>query len=518
MGTGWTEQWYGKREFKVRVTDKGGISMESNNFTVTVTSVNDPPYFLPLPEITATEDQTRTVDLTEYVGDPDTPVTQLRLGLQSTYVTLEGMVLTFNYPREIGTDRINLSLTDGQWTVNTMLVVKVTPVNDRPVVLPVPDLTTNEDTKLVLDLTPFAMDEEDGPSQLTWRGEGVPVDLLNVTIDERNLMTITPLPDLYGDASFMLIVRDRAGAEAMVNLSVKVLPVNDAPLVKGIPNIVVKVTVPYKLDVRQYVTDVDNDVSTQVHITTNSLFASVSGFQITFQYPNDESLESEVVRITASDGRATGHQDVTVTLSFPPSFSEPIAPVSVEATREVAVDLTRHISDREDGPTGLKWAASRVDKTLITVSIDSNGSMKIRSVGDKTGTTEFLITATDSDGNKVNQTVQVTVTPKKSVFGGVASNDLLLWGLPVVLVAAIVGGSAGFYLIASRRKRRLEEEQAAAGTQMLPTQEQRLVTLGPATGEPQAVPEGKVCFACGSRLVVAGPGSFQCTKCGRTQK
>jgi hypothetical protein len=87
-----------------------------------------------------------------------------------------------------------------------------------------------------------------------------------------------------------------------------------------------------------------------------------------------------------------------------------------------------------------------------------------------------------------------------------------------VLVAAIVGGSAGFYLIASRRKRRLEEEQAAAGTQMLPTQEQRLVTLGPATGEAQAVPEGKVCFACGSRLVVAGPGSFQCTKCGRTQK
>ena len=88
----------------------------------------------------------------------------------------------------------------------------------------------------------------------------------------------------------------------------------------------------------------------------------------------------------------------------------------------------------------------------------------------------------------------------------------------LVLVAAIVGGAAAFYLMASRRKRRLEEEQAASAAQMLPTQEQRMVTLGPSTAGPQAVPEGKVCFACGSKLVALGAGSFQCTKCGRTQK
>ena len=436
----------------------------------------------------------------------------------SAYATVEGMVLTFNYPREIGTDRVNLSLTDGQWTVYTMLEVKVTAVNDRPVTLPMPDLTTNEDTKLLLDLTPFAMDEEDSSSQLVWRAENVPVELLNVSIDERNVMTITPLADLYGDAKFIMIVRDRGGLEAMVNLTVKVLPVNDPPVVRGIQNIGVKVTVAYKLDVRQYIKDVDSDVSTQVRVTTNSLYASVSGFVITFQYPNDESLESEVVRITASDGRASGHQDITVTLSFPPSFSEAIGTVSLEATKEAVLDLTRYVNDREDGPGALKYAASRVDRTLISVSIDGNGSLRIRSVGDKTGSTEFVLTVTDTEGNKVNQSVQVTVTPKKSVFGGVAGNDLLLWALPVVLVAAIVGGSAGFYMMASRRKRRLEEEQAAAGKQMLPTQEQRMVTLTGPAGAAPAVPAGKVCFACGSRLAVAGIGTYQCTKCGRTQR
>jgi len=514
-----SEEWYGKREFKVRVTDKGGISMESNNFTVSVTSVNDPPFFLPIPMIVVTEDQIRTFDLSSYIGDPDTQAEQLKLGLMSTYATVEGLVLTLNYPRELGSiDRLNISLTDGQWTVYTLVDVKVTPVNDRPTTLPMPDLTTNEDTLLVLDLSPFAMDEEDAPGQLVWRAENVPLDLLNVSIDEMNLMTITPLPDLSGDARFILIVRDRAGAEAMVNLTVKVLPVNDPPMIKGVPNILVKVNVPYKLDVRQYISDPDSDVSTQVRLSTNSLFASVAGFVITFQYPNDESLEGEVVRLTVSDGRATGHQDITVTLSFPPAFTDPISSLSVEATKEIVVDLTRHVNDREDGPGGLKWAASRVDKTLITVSVDTNGSMKIRSVGERTGATEFIITVTDSDGNKVNQTVTVVVTPKKTVFGGVGTNDLLLWGIPVVLVVAIVGGAAAFYLMASRRKRRLEEEQAATAAQMLPTQEQRMVTLGPSTTAAQAVPEGKVCFACGSKLVATGPGAFQCTKCGRTQK
>jgi len=513
-----TPEWYGKREFKVRATDKGGISMESNNFTVSVTSVNDPPVFHDVPLITVTEDKPYTFDMAPYIEDTDTLPAQLKLGLLSAYATVEGTLLSFDYPRETGTDRINLSLSDGQWTVYVMLEIKVISVNDRPVTLPMPDLTTNEDTKLLLDLSPFAMDEEDASDKLAWRAENVPFDLLNVSIDERNVMTITPLSDLYGDAKFIMIVRDRAGAEAMVNLTVKVLPVNDPPVVKGIPNIESKVTVPYKLDVRQYITDVDSDVATQVRVTTNSLYASVSGFVITFQYPNDENLESEVVRITASDGRASGHQDMTVSLSFPPAFTEAIGSVTVEATRDAVLDLTRYVNDREDGPGTLKWAASRVDKTLITVSIDSNGSMKIRSVGEKTGTTEFILTVTDTGGNKVNQSIQVTVLPKKSVFGGVAGNDLLLWALPVVLVAAILGGSGAFYVMASRRKRRLEAEQAASAKQMLPTQEQRMVTLGGSSAAAQTVPAGKVCFACGSRLVVTGPGTFQCTKCGRSQK
>jgi hypothetical protein len=77
------------------------------------------------------------------------------------------------------------------------------------------------------------------------------------------------------------------------------------------------------------------------------------------------------------------------------------------------------------------------------------------------------------------------------------------------------------YMVASRRKRRLEDQQAKEDREMLPTADDRMVTLAaPAgsTAQPAAVPPGKVCFACGSKLIPLGLGSFQCTKCGRNQK
>jgi len=84
----------------------------------------------------------------------------------------------------------------------------------------------------------------------------------------------------------------------------------------------------------------------------------------------------------------------------------------------------------------------------------------------------------------------------------------------------MVGAAGGMYVVALRRKRLLEEQQASQERKMLPTGEERMVTARVATsgGGHAGVPAGKVCFACGSKLVALGSGSFQCTKCGRTQK
>jgi hypothetical protein len=467
--------------------------------------------------VTVTEDQSYRFDISPFMDDVDNSLSQLRMGLTSSYVTMDQFNLTFFYPRGIGSEDINVSLSDGLITVFKMLHVEVTSVNDVPEIMAMPGLTTNEDTKLTLDLTPFSMDEEDLPTQLKWRVEDAPSDLMNATIDDRNLMTIVPAPNLSGEGTIRLVVRDTGGNEARVNLTIKILPVNDAPSISGLQNIKVRVGVAYKLDVKPYVSDVDNEIS-ELSVSVNTVYATVNSFVITFQYPNDENLENEMVRISVSDGKASGYKEIMVNLSFPPGITPP-GEISIEAGKDTTLDLTKFVNDREDGQTGLKYAVSRVDKSLVDVSVDTAGNMKIRSVGDKTGSNDIVLTVTDTDGNKANQTMHVTVAPKKSVWGGSGTGDsAAMWGIPIALVGVIIGGAGGFYLVASRRKRKLELAQAAEEKEMIPTADAKLAAPAAVAYRPMGAVPSKPCFACGSPLVAAGNGSFQCSKCGRTQK
>jgi hypothetical protein len=368
-----------------------------------------------------------------------------------------------------------------------------------------------------MDLTLFANDEEELPSQLKWTASEVPRDLFDVSIDERNVMKIMPVADRSGEGGMVLTVADTHGNEATVNVTVRIMSVNDPPVISGVPNLTLKVNVVTKLDVSQYIRDVDNDRS-ELRVTVNSLYASVSGFVISFEYPEEDGLDSDVVRILVSDGKAVGHQDISVTLKFPPAFSEETGQVDVEVGKEATVDLTRYVYDREEGPTGLKYTFTRVDRSLIEVSVDSGAQMKIRANKGKTGSNDFILQVTDSDGNRANQTIHVVVSPASSIFEG--GEGPMLWLVPLIIVVAMVGAAGGMYMVALRRKRLLEEQQSREDRRMLLTGEERMVTARVATsgGGHAGVPAGKVCFACGSKLVALGSGSFQCVKCGRTQK
>ncbi|MGQ9583357.1 MAG: hypothetical protein ACUVV6_07585, partial [Thermoplasmatota archaeon] len=511
-----TQDWFGTKLVRVRATDRGGVFTDSSNISVTIAPVNDPPHFLELPVLNVTEDTIYVFDASPFLGDVDNNIGQLRLALVSPYAETLGHNITLHYPREIGSDRINLTVSDGSASASAWLEVNVRGVNDRPTISPMPTLTTNEDTNISLDLTTFAWDEEDLPGQLKWRAENVPSELITVEVSERNIMTIRPLPEVSGEGMMLLIVRDSGGLEAMVNMTVKVISVNDPPIVDPIPPQRVQVGVPMTLDIKPYVSDVDNSPS-ELRVTVSTIYASTQGFVVTFLYPNDESLDSETVRVTVSDGRATSHRDVLVQLSFPPSFQEMLGEISLETGREVVIDLTMYASDREDGPLGLSYSVSGVDRTLLEVSVDASGVMKIRSLG-KTGRTELKVQATDSDGNTASTNLTVVISSRRVTGSMEVESGVLLWAVPAALVVAIIAVASGFYVVALRRKQRLESEQARIERETLLMGSTAPASAPATRASPHRTPlPTRPCFACGSKLVVAGPGIYQCTKCGRKQ-
>jgi hypothetical protein len=141
------------------VTD--GINEVSGEFLVNVTTVNDPPTVDDIPTITVTEDVTVRFNLEPYLSDVDNSMIGLSVIMDNhTHVTVDGLFLVFNYPDGILEDEIRIGVTDGNDTVWANLTIIVTPVDDPPSIMPIPDLKVIIGESFTIDLTFYITDED----------------------------------------------------------------------------------------------------------------------------------------------------------------------------------------------------------------------------------------------------------------------------------------------------------------------------------------------------------------------
>jgi hypothetical protein len=95
-------------------------------------------------------------------------------------------------------------------------------------------------------------------------------------------------------------VFDDYGAHSTHQFYISVLNVNDAPTIVGAPTkLEIKALQNETLDLSSYIDDIDNDDS-ELTLYTDSKYAKIDYFKITFYYPN--SMEKDHVNITVSDG------------------------------------------------------------------------------------------------------------------------------------------------------------------------------------------------------------------------
>ncbi len=139
-----TINWSGSETFRLKCTDEGGLSVNSNAFKVTVTEVNDPPVWTLIDDIYIDEDSSRTniVDLDGYIYDCDDVIGNITYYLISndnpTNILVEitdrsvfAEPIVENY---IGEAIIKLNANDGWAGSNTSFLIIITPVNDPPTV------------------------------------------------------------------------------------------------------------------------------------------------------------------------------------------------------------------------------------------------------------------------------------------------------------------------------------------------------------------------------------------------
>jgi hypothetical protein len=110
----------------VSVNDGNG-GIDSQNYTFTVSILNEPPTIEYIPPVQVQEGVPQTIDLSLFLNDPDTPFALLTIQTLNPYVTVFDKTLTLLYPIGVINDTIFFSVSDGETQTTGSLDVYIIP-------------------------------------------------------------------------------------------------------------------------------------------------------------------------------------------------------------------------------------------------------------------------------------------------------------------------------------------------------------------------------------------------------
>jgi len=244
--------------------DSISISATDGEFTlnqilpIEISPVNDPPFFNSISEIILPEDfDTSTINVQNYANDIDTKILIYNLinYPEFVYTQLNDNELTITSKHNFnGQDSIELSVSDGEFTINKKVPIKIIPVNDPPGIKLNSYISLQEDFgTLVVDLNDYFEDPDSNDLKFKINNNN---DHVYGTINQNNLI-INSIENLYGPDSILISVYD---GEFYVYqyILLNILPVNDLPRFYNMPDtILLKSTDIYSFFIDEFVYDVD---------------------------------------------------------------------------------------------------------------------------------------------------------------------------------------------------------------------------------------------------------------------
>jgi hypothetical protein len=411
---------YGNDQMTAWLRDSDGF-VDSQMLYVNITPVNDPPMIQSITPFTVHYDVPYTYYFYDYVSDIETERNGLLLSTDQTdYVTFNGLWGSFLYPQEFNGQTVYPQVSVHDEDGGKMAtVVSVTVTEDYVPVLTreLPDVVLYEG-ETILDY--FDLDDYfDDPDQDSLYYTSGNIRTQIIIQDNHSVDFIAP-EDWFGVETVTFRAIDPQNARAEDIVLVTVLPIDDAPTISGVPDLVVHYDDPsrpfynYTFDLEPYIHDIDNSIS-ELTITTSDpmhiFFNYSKNTLMELHYPQSMMGQTVVVRISVSDNTSQDYQDINVTVmdNWPPEIMAPIPNRMIyeDIPFPNALTLDGYFIDI-DGDD-LSYASV---STNVYVQIDPLTSVvHLSSTANWSGLEYVTFRAIDIHGAVLEQTILVTVIP-----------------------------------------------------------------------------------------------------------
>ncbi|MFZ5814412.1 MAG: tandem-95 repeat protein [Bacillota bacterium] len=420
----------------ISVTVSDGSATDTSSFGLTLNPVNDAPVISTLANKTILED-TENFSFSFTVSDEETAAGSLLINVLSsdpslvpestaTITNTGGNVTVTMHPTPdmIGSTTITVSVSDGAATTTSSFTLTIVESNDPPVIGPVSDQTTDEDTILgPIDVTVSDVDTPVADLLLTATSSNTAlVPNANIAVggsDSVRTLTITPAANQSGSTTITLTLNDGL-SQTTKSFKLTVNPVNDPPTISEIPDMTVAQGDPVPT-VSFTVGDLETAAGSLV-VTASSSDTSVvpeSGLKLGGT-GSTRSLSitptgagTTIITVTVSDGSQTAADSFVLTVSQRPTIS-PIADVTVDEDNSTG-PIAFTIGDLETSASALILSGSSSNQSLVPDGnilfggAGSNRTVTVTPYANAYGTATITITVTDGDGLSSSRSFLLTV-------------------------------------------------------------------------------------------------------------
>ena len=444
--------WNGSANITFTATDPEGASAKSTaNFTVR--SVNDLPEIsdkTPTGETIREGGKFKTIDLSTLATDADNSASSLTwtiTGNRDLKVNRNKdntVTVAVPDPQWFGKENLTFTVSDPEGgKASQKMTFEVTEVNDPPAIKALPNQKIKEKEKFKpINLDEYVSDPDDKASTLKWSVSGA--QKLKAEVNGSHQLVVSA-PDIYfwcAPETITLTVNDPKGAMASTNVTYEITSVNDAPVIKDIPDQKIKEKQKIKdIPLDNYVNDPDNSkdqltwtaevkggaaaapakkgkkgtVAEAPKASANDMTVTIDEKHVAhIALPSTYWNGTRSIVFTAADPEGakasyTSRFEVESVNDAPVMKTIPAQTIK-EKERFAPIDLAGIASDPDNAVSSLKFSVN--DMRQLKASINAKNQLIVETP-DKywSGSEKLTLTVTDPEGGKAVQTIDFNVVP-----------------------------------------------------------------------------------------------------------